>query len=220
MTLALDHRAATLADRVASIGLLPVIVIDDPATARPLGRALIDSGLHVAEVTFRTQHAAAGIAELAQFPDLLVGAGTLRTPEQVRQAAAAGAAFAVTPGWSDPVVDGCHGSALPLFPGVATASDVHRATEAGFGTLKFFPSEASGGVPAIAALSSPFPEVTFIPTGGVGPGNLADYLAQPAVRAVGGSWMVPRTAIAAGDRARLTELCRDAMTLVRRARTP
>lgn len=208
---------AEVADRIASIGVLPVIVIDDPADAAPLGRALVESGLHLAEVTFRTGHAAAAIATLAGFPELLVGAGTLRTADQVRRAIDAGATFAVTPGWSGPVVDACRETALPLFPGVANASDVHRATEAGLSTLKFFPAEAAGGAPAIRALSAPFPEVRFIPTGGVGPDNLADYLAVPAVRAVGGSWMIPRQAIAADDWAQVTDLCRQAVAQVRPA---
>lgn len=201
-------------DRITAIGLLPVIVVDDLAHAGPLARALVDSGLHTAEVTFRTPQALDALAVFADHPELLVGAGTVRTAEQVRRAQDAGARFVVSPGFSEPVVDACRTQGVPVFPGVSSATDIHRATEAGLDVLKFFPAEASGSAAAIAALAAPFPDVRFIPTGGVGPRNLADYLALRAVCCVGGSWMVPRDAMRAGDWAALTELCREAVAHV------
>ena len=188
-----------MTDRIIGIGLFPVIVIDDVAQARPLAEALVASGLHTAEVTFRTPQALKALAVFAGHPELLVGAGTVRTAEQVRRARDAGARFVVSPGFSEPVVEACHAGVVPVFPGVSSATDIHPATEAGLGVLKFFPAEASGGAGAIAALAAPFPDVRFIPTGGVGPRNLADYVALRAVCCVGGSWMVPRDAMRVGD---------------------
>lgn len=213
----IDSSNGAVADVAAvfeRIGVLPVIVLDDVAHAALLARALVDSGLHIAEVTFRTPRAAESLAVLAGYPELLVGAGTMRTAEQVQQAHAAGARFAVSPGFTEPVVDACHARGLPLFPGVSTATDIHRATEAGFDVLKFFPAEASGGAAAIAALSAPFPDVRFVPTGGIGPTNLGDYLRIPVVTCVGGSWMVPRDAVGAGDWRRVTDLCRQSVELI------
>jgi 2-dehydro-3-deoxyphosphogluconate aldolase / (4S)-4-hydroxy-2-oxoglutarate aldolase len=199
--------AAEVTAQIERIGILPVIVLDDVAQAAPLARALIDGGLHTAEVTFRTPQAAEALAVLAEHSELLVGAGTMRTAEQVGLAHAAGARFAVSPGFAEPVVAACRDHGLPLFPGVASATDIHRATEAGYTVLKFFPAETSGGAAAIAALAAPFPDVRFVPTGGIGPDNLADYLRISAVQCVGGSWMVPRDAIRAGDWTHVSELC-------------
>ena len=199
--------------RITGVGLLPVIVVDDLVQARPLAQALVDSGLHTAEVTFRTPQALEALSVFAGHPELLVGAGTVRSAEQVRRAQDAGARFVVSPGFSEPVA-ACRDADLPVFPGVSSATDIHRATEAGLDVLKFFPAEASGGAAAIAALAAPFPDVRFIPTGGVGPRNLADYLRLPAVCCVGGSWMVPAEALRAGEWRRVTELCRGAVEQV------
>jgi 2-dehydro-3-deoxyphosphogluconate aldolase/(4S)-4-hydroxy-2-oxoglutarate aldolase len=207
-----------IGDRIGALGLLPVIVIDDLAQAEPLAHALVDSGLHSAEVTFRTEHAAEAIEVMARFPELLVGAGTVRTRKQVRAAQDAGASFILSPGFSEQVVDESGARGLPVYPGVSSATDVHRATEAGLSVLKFFPAEASGGTRAIAALSAPFPEVRFIPTGGVGVDNLGEYLNLPSVHAVGGSWMVPARLMRDGDWATVTRLCREAVSLVARTR--
>jgi 2-dehydro-3-deoxyphosphogluconate aldolase/(4S)-4-hydroxy-2-oxoglutarate aldolase len=207
-----------VASRIGEVRLLPVIVIDDPAHAEPLARALVASGLHTAEVTFRTDHAARAIEQLAQFPELLVGAGTVRTRAQVRRAQDAGAQFVLSPGYSEQVVEESRTRHLPVFPGVASATDIHRATEAGLQLLKFFPAEASGGAAAIAALSAPFPEVRFVPTGGVGPHNLGDYFHRPAVSAVGGSWMVPSDSMRRQDWAIITKLCQRAVEMVKRTR--
>ncbi|HOZ60272.1 MAG TPA: bifunctional 4-hydroxy-2-oxoglutarate aldolase/2-dehydro-3-deoxy-phosphogluconate aldolase [Nakamurella multipartita] len=198
---------ATLARHV----LVPVVVIDDARSADPLGDGLVAGGLPVAEVTLRTPAGLAALDRLAGRGDLLVGAGTVVTVAQVDDAVRAGAAFVVSPGLSRPVVERCleHG-VLPL-PGVVTATEVQAALELGLTTVKFFPAESSGGVAAIRALSAPFGDLRFMPTGGIGPGNLADYLAVPAVQAVGGSWMVPRDRI--GDADAVAELVRSAVQL-------
>ncbi len=203
-----------MTDRITGVGLLPVIVVDDLAQARPLAQALVDSGLHTAEVTFRTPQALEALSVFAGHPELLVGAGTVRAAEQVRRARDAGARFVVSPGFSEPVVEACRALEVPVFPGVSSATDIHRATEAGLDVLKFLPAEASGGAAAIAALAAPFPDVRFIPTGGVGLRSLTHYLALRAVCCVGGSWMVPGDLLRAGDWRRVTELCRGAVEQV------
>jgi 2-dehydro-3-deoxyphosphogluconate aldolase/(4S)-4-hydroxy-2-oxoglutarate aldolase len=193
-----------LLSRLSAHRLVPVVVIDDARTADSLGDALVAGGLPVAEVTFRTAAGLESLRRLAARGDLLVGAGTVVTPTQVDQAVAAGAEFIVSPGLSRAVVERCqeHG-VLPL-PGAVTATEVQAALELGLTTVKFFPAESSGGVAAVRALAGPFTEVGFMPTGGIGPDNLVDYLNVPAVRAVGGSWMVPRDQL--GDTARVAEL--------------
>jgi 2-dehydro-3-deoxyphosphogluconate aldolase/(4S)-4-hydroxy-2-oxoglutarate aldolase len=201
----------TLLAQLAGHLLVPVVVIDDARTADALGDALTAGGLPVAEVTFRTPAAGEAIRRLAARGDVLVGAGTVLTAAQVDQAVAAGARFIVSPGLSRAVLERCreHG-VLPL-PGAVTATEVQAALELGLTTVKFFPAESSGGAAAIRALAAPFPELGFMPTGGIGPDNLKDYLAVPSVRAVGGSWMVPRTSL--GNTAAVTELVRGAVHL-------
>ena len=194
--------------------LVPVVVIDDAARAVGLGRALVAGGLPVAEVTFRTAAARASIEAMAAVPDLVVGAGTVRTPEQVTQAVEAGARYIVSPGLSEAVVRRCQELGVPVLPGAVTATEVQAAAELGLGTVKFFPAETSGGAAAIKALAAPFGDITFVPTGGIGPKNLADYLAVKAVVGVGGSWMCPRDAVAGGDFATIERLCREAVELV------
>jgi 2-dehydro-3-deoxyphosphogluconate aldolase/(4S)-4-hydroxy-2-oxoglutarate aldolase len=195
--------------------LVPVVVLDDAASAGPLAAALVEGGLPVAEVTFRTAAAADAIRVMADRGDVLVGAGTVLTPGQVDQAVAAGAAYVVSPGLSRAVVERCaeHG-VLPL-PGVVTATELQAALELGLSTVKFFPAGTSGGAPAIAALAAPFGGVGFIPTGGIGPANLHDYLGIDAVQAVGGSWMVPRDRIRDGDLDTVRRLTAEAVALVR-----
>ena len=178
-------------ERLARHILVPVVVIDDAADADALGAALVDGGLPVAEVTFRTPAAADAIRVLRDRGDVLVGAGTVLTPAQVDQAVAAGASYVVSPGTSRAVVERClERGVLPL-PGAVTATEVQAALELGLSTVKFFPAATSGGPAAIAALAAPFGDVRFVPTGGIGPGNLDQYLALSCVAAVGGSWMVP-----------------------------
>jgi 2-dehydro-3-deoxyphosphogluconate aldolase/(4S)-4-hydroxy-2-oxoglutarate aldolase len=179
--------------------ILPVVVIDDPAAATDLAAALAAGGLRFAEVTFRTAGAAEALAAMAAHPDLIVGAGTVVSTGQVDTAIASGARFAVSPGFDSAVVEYCQSRDLPVFPGVATATDIQAALRHGVETVKFFPAEALGGLPLITALAAPFPGVSFIPTGGIDVSNAPAYLRHPAVSAVGGSWMVPRARIEAGD---------------------
>ena len=206
----------TTLDTLCATRLVPVVVLDDAADAGRLGDALVDGGLPVAEVTFRTAAAADAIRVLADRGDILVGAGTVLTPDQVDQAVAAGATFVVSPGLSRAVVERCreHG-VLPL-PGAVTATEIQAAMELGLTTVKFFPAGASGGARAIAALAAPFGGVTFVPTGGVGPDDLGEYLSIPAVAAVGGSWMVPRDRIRAGDFDEVRRLTAQAVALAQR----
>jgi 2-dehydro-3-deoxyphosphogluconate aldolase/(4S)-4-hydroxy-2-oxoglutarate aldolase len=193
--------------------LVPVIVVDDPADALPLAHALVAGGLPVAEVTFRTAAGAAALATMATVEGLLVGAGTVLTPAQVDQAADAGARFVVSPGFSRTVVERCLELGLLPLPGAVTATEIQAALELGLTTLKFFPAETSGGVAAIKALAGPFPDLRFVPTGGIGPKNLADYLAVTSVAAVGGSWMAPRDRIQAKAFGEIEQWTRDAVTL-------
>ena len=191
--------------------IVPVVVLDDPGQAAPLASALIEGGLPVAEVTFRTAAAADAIRVIAARGDVLVGAGTVLTAEQVDAAVAAGAGYVVSPGLSRAVVERCAHHGVPVLPGAVTATEVQAALELGCSTLKFFPAGTSGGPAAIRALAAPFGQVRFVPTGGVGAANLADYLSIPAVVAVGGSWMVPRAAIASGDWATIRDLSQAAV---------
>lgn len=191
--------------------LVPVVVIDDPARADGLGQALVDGGLPVAEVTFRTPSAVEAIAVLAGRGDVLVGAGTVLTVEQVDRAVEAGADYVVSPGTDRAVVERCAEHGVLALPGAVTATEVQRALALGLSTVKFFPAGTSGGAKAIAALAAPFGSVRFVPTGGVGTGNLAEYLALDCVAAVGGSWMVPRDAVRDGDTDRLRTLVAEAV---------
>lgn len=195
--------------------LVPVVVLDDAADADALAAALVAGGLPVAEVTFRTAAARESIAVMAARGDILVGAGTVLTVEQVDQAVAAGATFVVSPGLSRAVVERCQEKGVLALPGAVTATEVQAALELGLSTVKFFPAGTSGGPAAISALSAPFGGVRFVPTGGVGPGNLAAYLAIPTVAAVGGSWMVPRNLVKAGDFAGIQQLTADAVALAK-----
>jgi 2-dehydro-3-deoxyphosphogluconate aldolase / (4S)-4-hydroxy-2-oxoglutarate aldolase len=196
--------------------LVPVVVLDDAADADGLAAALVAGGLPVAEVTFRTAAAPDAIAAMAARGDILVGAGTVLTAEQVNQAVAAGARFVVSPGLSRAVVERCAELGVLALPGAVTATEVQAALELGLSTVKFFPAGTSGGPAAIKALAAPFSDVQFVPTGGVGPANLADYLAIPAVAAVGGSWMVPRERVKAGDFAGIQQLTADAVAAAHR----
>ena len=199
-------------------GVIPVIVAEEIDVARPLGDALKDGGLPVAEVTFRTSAAAEALRLLARDDDLLVGAGTILRPEQVDLAHAAGARFVVTPGFSARVVDRCRELGLPVVPGVATATEVMAALDHGIELVKFFPAQASGGVAMVKALQGPFPEVRFIPTGGIDATNAAEYLTVQSVVAVGGSWMVASSLLRSRDFAGIAKLAAEAVAIVAQAR--
>jgi 2-dehydro-3-deoxyphosphogluconate aldolase/(4S)-4-hydroxy-2-oxoglutarate aldolase len=185
---------------------VPVVVLDDALDAEPLAQALIDGGLPIAEVTFRTEAALDAIARMAKRGDILVGAGTVLTPQQVDLAVDAGAAYIVSPGLSRAVVERCGERGVAALPGAVTATEIQAALEMGLTALKFFPARASGGVEAIKALSAPFGDVRFVPTGGIDADDCATYLGLECVVAVGGSWMVPRRAIADRDFDRIVDL--------------
>jgi len=195
--------------------LVPVVVIDNPDDAPALGEALVAGGLPTAEITFRTKAAPQAIEKLAQRGDLIVGAGTVLTPQQVDVAVDAGAQYVVSPGLSRGVVERCQERGVLALPGAVTATEVQAALELGLEAVKFFPAATSGGAAAIKALAAPFPNLSFVPTGGISASNLAEYLAVPAIKAVGGSWMVPRALIQERDTAAITELVTEAVQLVR-----
>lgn len=205
--------AGLLAD-LSRLAVVPVVALDDAAAAAGLGEALVAGGLPVAEVTFRTDAAAASIRVLAERGDMLVGAGSVRDLAQAIEAVEAGASFVVSPGLSPAVVKFCQAAGVPVLPGAVTATEVMAALDLGLTTVKFFPAEASGGTAAIKALSAPLGGVSFVPTGGVGPANLKDYLSLSCVLAVGGTWMVPSDALATGDFSRIERLTREAVTLI------
>jgi 2-dehydro-3-deoxyphosphogluconate aldolase/(4S)-4-hydroxy-2-oxoglutarate aldolase len=195
--------------------VLPVTQLTRAADAVPLAEALAGAGLPAVEITFRTPAAADAIAAAARAGALIVGAGTVRTVAQADQAIAAGAQFVVSPGFSRPVAERCLAAGVPVIPGVATASEVMAAGELGLNVLKFFPAEAIGGVAALRALYGPFPDVRFVPTGGIGQQQLTGYLAVPSVLAVGGSWVAPSDLIEIGDWAAIGERARAAVATPR-----
>lgn len=195
--------------------VIPVLVIEDARTARPLAEALVRGGLPVLEVTLRTEAALEAISEMARIDGGVVGAGTLLTPADMKAAKSAGALFGVTPGTTDALVDAARAETLPLLPGAATATEALNLLEKGYSVQKFFPAGPAGGAGYLKALSAPLPQVRFCPTGGVSLTNAADYLSLPNVLCVGGSWVVPTDLVAAGDWGAITELARQAATLPR-----
>jgi 2-dehydro-3-deoxyphosphogluconate aldolase / (4S)-4-hydroxy-2-oxoglutarate aldolase len=206
-----DRVSATQA--LLAYRVVPVVVLSELDAAVPVAQALAAGGLPVAEVTFRTAVAADSIGRIAAETNALVGAGTVVRPEQVDEAVAAGARFIVTPGLSLRVIERCRELDVLVIPGVATATEVIAALDQGLDLLKLFPAEAAGGVALLRALRGPFPDVRFVPTGGISAANAASYLALPSVAAVGGSWMVAPELIAARDYAAITRLAREAATL-------
>ncbi|MFB7594401.1 bifunctional 4-hydroxy-2-oxoglutarate aldolase/2-dehydro-3-deoxy-phosphogluconate aldolase [Streptomyces sp. NPDC056160] len=194
--------------------VLPVVVLEDPADAVPLARALVAGGLPAIEVTLRTPAALEGIGAMtAEVPDAVVGAGTVVTPAQVAQCVDAGARFLVSPGWTDTLLSAMTASGVPFLPGVSTASEVVALLERGVREMKFFPAQAAGGTAYLRSLAGPLPQARFCPTGGIGPGIAPEYLALPNVGCVGGSWMVPADALAARDWPRIERLAREAAGL-------
>lgn len=193
--------------------VIPVIVLDALAQAVPAGRALVAGGLPVLEVTLRTPVALDCIRALAaEVEGARVGAGSVNTPELLLEAKAAGATFCVSPGATAALLEAAREEAMPLLPGAATPSEVMRLLEAGFETMKFFPAEQAGGAAYLKALAGPLPQARFCPTGGITPEKARGYLALPSVPCVGGSWVLPKEALAAGDWARIESLaaaCRD-----------
>ncbi|GII63887.1 ketohydroxyglutarate aldolase [Sphaerisporangium krabiense] len=194
--------------------VIPVVVVDDARAAVPLARALVAGGLPAIEVTLRTPAALAAIAAIAaEVPDAVVGAGTVRTPADVTAAAGVGARFLVSPGATPALLDAMDGSGLPFLPGAATASEVLALAERGLTELKFFPAGPAGGVAYLKALAGPIPGVRFCPTGGIRPETAPEYLALPNVGCVGGTWLTPADALAAGDYTRVEKLAAEAAAL-------
>jgi len=207
---------SSIFDQIKSYRIVPVIVIDDPAKAAPLGKALIDGGLPCAEITFRTANAAAAIKEMAKaHPNMFIGAGTVLTCGQADAAIEAGAKFIIAPGLNPDVVRHCQKKGIPVLPGVMTPSEIEWALSLGLDTVKFFPAEAAGGINMIKSLSAPYRKIKFVPTGGVSPKNLKDYLAVSSVIACGGSWMVTNDLIAGGNFEEITRLTREAVEIVK-----
>ena len=199
----------TLEQRLQHIKIVPVIAINDAAHAVPLAKVLVENGLPCAEVTFRTDAAQESIRLMRDaYPELLIGAGTVLTPQQVDQAISAGADFIVSPGLNPTTVKYCQQRGIAIVPGVNNPSLVEQAMELGLRTVKFFPAEPSGGVAMLKALCAVYP-VQFMPTGGVNPRNVAEYLSIPAVVACGGTWMVPTDLMDRGDWDEIARLVRD-----------
>ena len=194
--------------------VIPVIIIDDVRQAVPLAKALVDGGVRVLEVTLRTPVALDAIKAIAsEVEGAIVGVGTISRPADFADAAAAGAKFGVSPGLTPSLIESARTCGFPLLPGVMTPSDVIAARAAGFTELKLFPAAQAGGMGMLKALGSPFPDVTFCPTGGVTPETAPDFLALPNVACVGGSWLTPKDLVAKGDWPRITQLAREAAAL-------
>ena len=194
--------------------VIPVVTLDDPGDAVPVARALVDGGVRIIELTLRTGTALASLERIAaEVPEIVLGAGTVLTPQQAREAVDAGARFLVSPGATPALLEGAAAAGVPLLPGVATVSEALQALEHGITALKFFPAGPAGGPEYLAALASPLAGVTFCPTGGISAATAPDYLALPNVACVGGSWLTPRDAVAARDWGRIAGLARGAAGL-------
>ena len=206
-------------ERIGLAGIIPVVVIDDPADAPALLGALVEGGLPIAEFTFRTPAAAEAIKAASEaYPDALIGAGSVVLSSQVDAALAAGARFIVSPGMEAGIVTRTQAAGATALPGCATPTDLMHARQQGLSVVKFFPAELSGGLAMIKAIAAPFPGLRFVPTGGIDTGNLEDYLVDPLIMAVGGSWMVEAKSVRAHDWPAITAATRRAVAAVHRAR--
>jgi len=204
---------------IQAAGILPVIKIENSKGAVPLAKALCEGGLPIAEVTFRTSAAADAIKKISEgFPKMLIGAGTVTTIEQVDSAIASGASFIVSPGLNPRVVKYCIEKGVPVFPGTCTPSEMELAMELGLNTVKFFPAEQAGGVAFLKAVSGPYPDLMFMPTGGINEKNIGEYLRFSKVVACGGSWMVKPELIEAGNFQEITKLTREAVAVAKEFR--
>lgn len=206
-------------DRLKQSGVVPVVVLDDAKDALPTAKALLAGDVDVIEITFRTAAAADSIKAVAEnCPDMLVGAGTVVTLDQCKQALECGAKFIVSPGFDPEVVAWCVERNVPITPGCVTPTEIMAARKLGLNVVKFFPAGVYGGLKAMKALSAPFGGIKFIPTGGVDAKNLKEYLEAPFVHAVGGSWLCPKKEIAAGNFDVVTALCSEASEIVKEVR--
>lgn len=206
---------STVAEKIAELGVVPVVVLEDAKDAAPLAKALVEGGLPCAEVTFRTAAAEESIKLMtAEYPDMFVGAGTVLTIDQVDRAVAAGSKFIVSPGFDPEIVDYCLEKEIPVFPGCITPSEVAQAVKRGLKVVKFFPAEQFGGVATIKAMAAPYVGLKFMPTGGVNAKNLESYLGCDKIIACGGSWMVKGDLVKAGKFDEIKDLTAEAVKLV------
>jgi 2-dehydro-3-deoxyphosphogluconate aldolase/(4S)-4-hydroxy-2-oxoglutarate aldolase len=204
-----------ISKKLGELRVVPVIVLDDAENAVPLAEALVQGGLPCAEVTFRTAAAAESIKRISKYEDILLGAGTVLTIDQAKEAMDSGAQFIVTPGFNPKVVGYCVENGISITPGVCTPTQIEMALEFGLEVLKFFPAEAFGGLKTLKAISAPYGMVRFVPTGGIHAGNICDYLAFDKVVACGGSWMVKKDLISNGKYEEITALVKEAVALVK-----
>ncbi len=206
-------------EQIEKLGLVPVVVLEDAADALPLAKALCEGGLPCAEVTFRTGAAAEAISLMTtHFPEMLVGAGTVLTTEQVDRAMEAGAKFIVSPGFNRRIVEYCQSKGIPVTPGCSSPSDIEQALECGLDVVKFFPAEALGGLTMIKAMAAPYVGVKFMPTGGIDARNLGEYLSYNRILACGGSWMVKSSLVEEKNFDKIKELTAEAVQLVKESR--
>lgn len=210
---------SNVAEIIQTMGVVPVVVLNDAKDAAPLAKALCEGGLPCAEVTFRTDAAEESIAiMIKEYPEMFVGAGTVLTTEQVDRAVAAGAKFIVSPGFDPEIVDYCLDREIPIFPGCVTPSEAAQAVKRGLKIVKFFPAEQFGGLATIKALAAPYTGLKFMPTGGVSAKNLEDYLSYDKIIACGGSWMVKGDLVKAGEFDKIRELTEEAVALAKKIR--
>ncbi|MCI8683537.1 MAG: bifunctional 4-hydroxy-2-oxoglutarate aldolase/2-dehydro-3-deoxy-phosphogluconate aldolase [Lachnospiraceae bacterium] len=204
----------TIEEQFREYAVVPVVVLDDARDAVPLAEALTEGGLPCAEVTFRTEAAEESIWLMSEkYPEMLVGAGTVLTIEQVDRAVAAGAKFIVSPGFDPEIVDYCLEKKIPVFPGCVTPSEVAQAAKRGMKVIKFFPAEQAGGIARIKAMAAPYTMMEFMPTGGIGVNNLKDYLSFDKILCCGGSWMVKGDLIKNGEFDKIRALTKEAVEL-------
>ena len=206
-------------EEFSKIGIIPVVVLDDAKDAAPLAKVLCENGLPCAEVTFRTAAAEEAIKIMSrEFPDMLVGAGTVLTIEQADKAINAGAKFIVAPGLNPKIVQHCLDQSVPVTPGTQTPSEMEQALELGLKVVKFFPAEPAGGLNMIKAVAAAYVDLKFMPTGGINAKNVRDYLAYNKIIACGGSWMVKKDLIAAGEWDKIGAMVREAADIVKEIR--
>ena len=206
---------STVTEKISTLGVVPVVVLEDAKDAAPLAKALVEGGLPCAEVTFRTDAAEESIKIMtSEYPDMFVGAGTVLTIEQVDRAVAAGAKFIVSPGFDPEIVDYCLSKEIPVFPGCITPSEVAQAVKRGLKVVKFFPAEQFGGVATIKAMAAPYVGLKFMPTGGVSAKNQESYLSCDKIVACGGSWMVKGDLVKAGKFDEIKAMTEEAVKLV------
>ncbi|MBQ0000635.1 MAG: bifunctional 4-hydroxy-2-oxoglutarate aldolase/2-dehydro-3-deoxy-phosphogluconate aldolase [Clostridiales bacterium] len=206
-------------EQLSSYGVVPVVVLNDAKDAEPLAKAMVEGGLPVAEVTFRTDAAEESIRIMAEkYPEMIVGAGTVLTIDQVDRAVAAGAKFIVSPGFDPEIVDYCLSKGICVTPGIITPSELAQAVKRGLEVVKFFPAEQFGGLATIKALAAPYTQVKFMPTGGISAKNIKDYLGFNKIIACGGSWMVKGDLVKAGEFDKIKDMCAEAVALVKEIR--